>query len=179
MSSGHGRNSSASVCVGVTTALGTSPFLTLQERKTAQSFNSWRVKHWELCKLDFIVYLSFWFKKYPSCSCSASKWLNLFQWNSSCTNTGLAYHDISCSSRLNVSAWPQNQLWKTRCFFNYLKDSEENQPDLVSSLIWIEKYTLLCSPDERAHLQPAKCYFLIPQTCPGLKTSTHWGEIVF
>lgn len=88
--------------------------------------------------------------------------------------------DISCSPRLNVSAWPQNQLWKTRCFFNYLKDSEDKQPDLVSSLIWIEKYTLLCSPDKRTeHLQPAKCYFLIPLTCPGLKTSTRWGEIVF
>lgn len=35
-----GRSSSASLCVVVTTALGTSPFLPLQERKPAQGSNS-------------------------------------------------------------------------------------------------------------------------------------------
>lgn len=170
-----GRSSSPSVRVVVTTALGTSPFLPVQQSKPAQlkaetqNFASWTL--WCLGGVFVPLIL-----KMPSSSCWPLNDSVCFSGTVAAQMKEWLITNISCSPGLNVSAWPQNQLWKTRCFFNYLKDSEDKQPDLVSSLIWIEKYTLLCSPDERTeHLQPAKCCFLIPLTRPGLKTST-WLE---
>lgn len=65
----------------------------------------------------------------------ASEWLN-FRGTVPAQIQEWLIADTSCSLRLNVSAWPQKQLWKSRCFFIYLKDSEDKQPDLVSSLNW-------------------------------------------
>lgn len=127
-----------------------------------QNFASWT--------LWCLGYLSLWFKKYPR----APAWPP----NASICFSGTVLHKyrnglsltFPASPRLHVSAWPENQLWKTRCFFNYLKDSEDKQPDLVSSLFWTEKYTLLCCPDKSRTFSACKMLFLNPTDASWLDT---------
>lgn len=114
-------------------------------------------------------YLSLWFKKYPRAPARPPSDSICSRGTAPAQIQEWLITDISCSPRLNVSAWPQNQLWKTRCFFNYLWDSEDKQPDLVSSLFWTEKYTLLCCPDKSRTFAACKMLFLNP-------TDTSWLE---